>query len=184
MKIRSELQTTDLKASRNLDDCERALVLLEEVPRIDEQLFRIYWTVCLVFLRKTNEDLIHSDFVSFPQIKVHASQRFKELSDLVRKTPDETPFEECHIDYLIFERLMHLERNNVVHGEEPSYSLDTWTAFSDDGDFEFGDLYLTMSDIEKWGDWDCRDWIHEAIKWWRTELQRLVDLTNADTEAK
>ena len=40
-----------LKSSQILDDCQRSLDLLEQVADGDKQLFRIYWTFCLVSLR-------------------------------------------------------------------------------------------------------------------------------------
>ena len=39
-----------LKSIIILDDCQRSLDFLEKVPDGDKQLFRIYWTFCLVAL--------------------------------------------------------------------------------------------------------------------------------------
>ena len=44
-----------LKSLQVLDDCQRSLDLLEKVQDGDKQLFRIYWTFCLVFLRRVKD---------------------------------------------------------------------------------------------------------------------------------
>ena len=55
-----------LKSSQILDDCQRSLDLLDTVPDDDKQLFRIYWTFCLVALRRVKDALEKYDVVALP----------------------------------------------------------------------------------------------------------------------
>lgn len=62
------------------------------------------------------------------------------------------------LDYLIYHRLIHGERNIAVHEARQTYS-DPWTFLEPDGSFDLGDIYLPMGDSALRGDWDCRDWV-------------------------
>ncbi len=73
------------------------------------------------------------------------------------------------LDYLIYHRLIHGERNIAVHEARQTYS-NAWTFLGPDGAFDLGDIYLPMGDIDLWGDWDCRDWLKEGVDWWRKEI--------------
>lgn len=55
-----------LKSIIILDDCQRSLDFLEKVPDGDKQLFRIYWTFCLVALRRVKDALEKYDVLAFP----------------------------------------------------------------------------------------------------------------------
>ena len=162
-----------LKSSQILDDCQRSLDLLEAVPDGDNQLFRIYWTFCLVALRRVKDALEKYDVVAFPKIRSLYEQRKSELFVLKELYRKDTPFAKCSLDYLIYHRLIHGERNIVVHEVEQTYS-DPWTFLGPDGSFDLGDIYLPMGDIDLWGDWDCRDWIQQGIDWWKSEINALI----------
>jgi len=159
-------------AERTLADCERALGLLESVPSGDAQLFRIYWMSCLILLRKVNDDLLR-EANSNPRLKLYLSRRFLELQEIVNKTDPSALFSACSLDYLIFERFLRMERNRAAHEVSEPYSLEPWECVVDKINFNLGDLYLTMGDLEYWGDWDCRDWVLEGIKWWRAEIESI-----------
>jgi len=73
------------------------------------------------------------------------------------------------LDYLIYHRLIHGERNIAVHEARQTYS-NPWTFLEPDGAFDLGDIYRPMGDSDLWGDWDCRDWLKEGIDWWRKEI--------------
>lgn len=159
-----------LKSIQILDDCQRSLDLLENVPDGDKQLFRIYWTFCLVSLRRVKDALEKYDIVVFPKMRKTYEWRKSELFDLKRTYSKDTPFPDCPLDYLIYHRLIHGERNIAVHEVGQTYS-EPETYYGPDGVFNLGDIYLQMGDIDLWGDWDCRDWLKEAICWWRREIE-------------
>ena len=159
-----------LKSTQILDDCQRSLNLLESVPDGDKQLFRIYWTFCLVSLRRVKDALEKYDIVAFPKMHEPYERRKKELEDLGKHYHKDTPFKDCPLDFLIYHRLIHCERNITVHEAGQTYS-DSWTYYGPDGVFDLGDIYLPMGNLELWGDWDCRDWLKEAICWWRREIE-------------
>ena len=54
-------EKVQLMAIHVLDDCHRALQCMENVPDDDKQLFRIYWTFCLLALRSVEEVLLKYD---------------------------------------------------------------------------------------------------------------------------
>ena len=163
-----------LKSSQILDDCQRSLDLLEKVPDGDKQLFRIYWTFCLVALRNVEDALVKYDAKKCPELKDRLRKRHDQLSDLEKSYNKETPFSKCSLDYLIYHRLIHGERNVAVHEVKQSYS-DPWTFLGPDGSFDLGDTYLPMGDLDLWGDWDCRDWLQQGIDWWKKEIAELFD---------
>ena len=82
--------------------------------------------------------------------------RKAELFALNGKFNEDTPFAECPLDYLVYHRLIHGERNIAVHEVEQTYS-DPWTFLGPDGSFDLGDIYRPMGEMDLWGDWDCRD---------------------------
>lgn len=102
--------------------------------------------------------LTEYDIVAFPEMRESYERRKAELFALKDKFNKDTPFAECPLDYLIYHRLVHGERNIAVHEVEQTYS-DPWTFLGPDGAFDLGDIYLPMGDIDLWGDWDCRDWL-------------------------
>ena len=114
-----------LKSTQILNDCQRSLDLLEKVPDGDRQLFRIYWTFCLVALRRVRDALEKYDIVAFPEMREPYKRRKSELFALKGKFNKDTPFAECPLDYLIYHRLVHGERNIAVHEVEQTYS-DPW----------------------------------------------------------
>lgn len=158
-----------LKSSQILDDCQGSLDLLEKVPDGDKQLFRIYWTFCLVALRRVRDALEKYDIIAFPGMRESYERRKAELFALKDNFNKDTPFSESPLDYLIYHRLVHGERNIAVHEVEQTYS-DPWTSLGSDGSFDLGDTYLPMGDIDLGGDWDCRDWLKEGVDWWRKEI--------------
>ncbi len=159
----------NLKSTPILDDCQRSLALLEKVPDGDKQLFRIYWTFCLVALRRVQDALEKYDIVAFPEMREPYERRKTELRKLQDSYHKDTPFTECPLDYLIYHRLIHGERNIAVHEVRQTCS-DLWTFLGADGSFDLGDIYLPMGNSDLWGDWDCRDWVKEGIDWWRKEI--------------
>ena len=162
-----------LKSTQILDDCQRSLGLLENVPDGDKQLFRIYWTFCLVSLRRVVDALEKYDIVAFPEMRGPYERRKDELFALKRAYHKDTPFKDCPLDYLIYHRLIRGERNIAVHEAVQTYS-DPWSFHGPDGLFDLSDIYLPMGDIDLWGDWDCRDWLTEAIDWWRKEISEFM----------
>lgn len=158
-----------LKSIQILDDCRRSLDLLEQVPEGDKQLFRIYWTFCLVALRQVQDALEKYDIVAFPEMCESYERRKAELRKLQNSYHKDTPFAECSLDYLIYHQLIHGERNIAVHEVRQTYS-EPWAFFGPDGSFDLGDIYLPMGNIDLWGDWDCRDWVKKGIDWWRKEI--------------
>ena len=79
-----------LSVYRILTDCNRAYELLEQVTD-DEQLFRIYWLMCLALLR-TVEDVIEKvDAVDYPAIGKQWIIRKEQLKKLSREFSDK-PF--------------------------------------------------------------------------------------------
>ena len=170
-----------LKSLQILDDCQRSLDLLENVPDGDKQLFRIYWTFCLVSLRCVVDVLEKYDIVTFPAMHEPYERRKEELKELRNRYHGDTPFKDCPLDYLIYHRLIHGERNIAVHEAEQTYS-DPWSFHGPGGLFDLGDIYLPMDDIDLWGDWDCRDWVKEAIDWWQREIETFIATNKLKTE--
>lgn len=162
-----------LKSIKILSDCQRSLDLLEKVSDGDKQLFRIYWTFCLVSLRKVRDALEKYDIVAFLGMREPYERRKAELFALKDKFNRDTLFGECSLDYLIYHRLIHGERNIAVHEVEQTYS-DSWTYYGPDCLFDLGDIYLPMGNYDLWGDWDCRDWIQYGIDWWKSEINALI----------
>lgn len=174
----SELK--QLKSAQILDDCQRSLDLLEKVPDGDKQLFRIYWTFCLVSLRRVVDALEKYDIVAFPELREPYERRKDELFAIKGTYHKDTPFADCPLDYLIYHRLIHGERNIAVHEAEQTYS-DRWAFLGPGGPFDLGDTYLPMGDFDLWGDWDCRDWLQQGIDWWKHELLLLVGRKENDS---
>ena len=114
-----------LQSTQILDDCQRSLDLLEKVPDGDKQLFLIYWTFCLVSLRRVKDALEKYDIVAFPEMREPYERRMDELFALKDSYHKDTPFKECPLDYLIYHRLIHSERNIAVHEVNQTYS-DPW----------------------------------------------------------
>ncbi len=163
-----------LKSIKILDDCQRSLDLLEKVPDGDKQLFRIYWTFCLVALRHVKDALEKDDIVTYPEMRDRYERRKSELFALKNSFHKDTPFEECPLDYLIYHRLIHGERNIAVHEVKQTYA-DSWTYCGLDGTSDLGDIYLPMGNLALWGDWDCRDWLKQGIDWWRNEIELMCN---------
>lgn len=161
--------TQRFQASRILDDCQRTLDLLEDVPEGDKQLFRIYWTSCLVSLRHVQDIFEKYDIETFPAMRRPYERRKTELADLKQRYHSDTPFKDCPLDYLIYHRLIHGDREIAVSETEQSYP-GTWLLYGPNESLDLGDLYLPMGNVDFWGDWDCRDWLSEAIDWWRKEI--------------
>jgi hypothetical protein len=126
----SELK--QLKSAQILDDCQRSLDLLEKVPDGDKQLFRIYWTFCLVALRRVRDALEKYDVVAFPEMREPYEHRKDELFALKGTYHKDTPFKECPLDYLIYHWLIHGERNIAVREAEQTYS-DPWVFLGANG---------------------------------------------------
>ena len=144
------INSQQFKSTQILDDCQRSLDLLEKVPDGDKQLFRIYWMFCLVALRRVRDALEKYDIVAFPEIRESYERRKAELFALKDKFNKDTPFAECPLDYLIYYRLIHDERNIAVHEVEQTYS-DPWTFLGPDGSFDLGDTYRPMDDSDLCG---------------------------------
>lgn len=165
-----------LKASQLLDDCQRALELLETVPEGDAQLFRIYWTFCLVALRSVEDALIKSDAKQYPALMPLLKKRHAELEELKGQYSEDSKYEECDSeDYLVYHRLVRGERNSVVHEASQAYVDGMWMAVAPDSAVNMGNIYLPMWDFDKWGGDDCRDWLQRGIDWWRKEIVALVE---------
>lgn len=109
------------------------------------------------------------DIVAFPGMRESYERRKAELFALKDKFNKDTSFAECPLDYLIYHRLIHGERNIAVHEVEQTYS-DPWTFLGPNGLFDLGDIYLPMGDSNLLSDWDCRDWLKNGIDWWRKEI--------------
>lgn len=167
-----KLNLKDLEADGVLSDCERSLDLLEQVPEGDRQLFRIYWTYCLVCLRRMDDVLAEIDSLRFPLLGAQYKCRQKEL-DALKDLNKELPYEQCDRDYLIYWRFIRNERNKSAHKEGPT-SFETWTVIGEGLNFDLGDVYLPFSNIVMMGDHDCRDWLRDAIDWWREELRKMI----------
>ncbi len=120
------IDVQQLKSFKILHECQQSLDLLEQVPDGDKQLFRIYWMFCLVSLRQVNDALEKSDIVAHPKMREPYECRKDELFALKDLYHNDTPFTECSLDYLIYHRLIHGERNIAVHEAKQTYS-DSWT---------------------------------------------------------
>lgn len=113
--------------------------------------------------------LTEYDIVAFPEMRESYERRKSELFALEDNFNKDTPFAECPLDYLIYHRLVHGERNIAVHEVEQAYS-DPWTFLGPNGSFDLGDTYRQVGDIDHWGDWDCHDCLMEGIDWQRKEI--------------
>lgn len=168
-----------LKSSQILDDCQRSLDLLEKVPDGDKQLFRIYWTFCLVALRSVEDALVKYDAKMHPALKAPLKKRHDQLTSLKEKYPENVKYEECDSeDYLIYHRLIRGERNSAVHEAAQAYVDGMWSMVVDKGLVNWGNTYLPMWDSDKWGLDDCRDWMQRGIDWWRKEIKSLIECAN------
>lgn len=169
------MTVTELKATQVLNDCQRSLDSLESVPDGDAQLFRIFWTFCLVSLRSVEDALIKFDIKQFPMIKPRLEKRHAELMALKKVFSEKINYEDCdNEDYLIYHRLVHGERNSVVHDVSQSYVDGMWSLVGDKELVNWGNTYLPMWDFDKWGFDDCREWMQRGINWWRKELAELT----------
>ena len=158
-----------------LDDSPRSLDLLEQVPDGDKQLFRIYWTFCLVALRSVEDALVKCDIKTCPALKVPLKKRYAQLTALKAKYPEDVKYDECDSeDYLIYHRLIRGERNSAVHEASQAYVDGMWSMVEDKGLVNWGNTYLPMWDSDKWGLDDCRDWMQRGINWWRKEIESIV----------
>ena len=106
-------------------------------------------------------------------------ERFTELNALAKKYEFEK-YTDCPEDFLFWTRLFQLERNLIAHEYQFGYtncgtqiSVVASSAFDSCNYVVDANIYKPMDDIEMYGDWDCRDWIFNAIKWWENELMNL-----------
>ena len=165
-----------LKSTQILDDCQRSLDLLEKVPDGDKQLFRIYWTFCLVALRSVEDALVKYDAKKYPALNAPLKKRHAQLTVLKEKYPEDVKYDACDSeDYLIYYRLTRGERNSAVHEATQAYVDGMWSMVADKGLVNWGNTSLPMWDSDKWGLDDCRDWIQRGIDWWRKELEAIID---------
>ena len=172
-----------LKSTQVLDDCQRSLDLLEHVPDDDKQLFRIYWTFCLVSLRGVEDALINSDVKTYPALIPLLKKRHDELDSLKKIYTKDSKYDECDSeDYLIYHRLTRGERNSAVHEASQAYVDGMWSMAEDKGLVNWGNTYLPMWDSDKWGLDDCRDWMQRGINWWRKEINALLESINQLSE--
>ena len=166
---------SELKSTQILDDCQRSLDLLEKVPDGDKQLFRIYWTFCLVALRSVEDALKETDAKMYPEMMAPLKERYNQLMALKTQYPANIKYEECDSDdYLIYHRLIRGERNSAVHEASQAYVDGMWSMVADKGLVNWGNTYLPMWDFDKWGLDDCRDWMHRGIDGWRKEIESIA----------
>jgi len=114
-----------LKSTQILDDGQRSLDLLENVPYGDKQLVRIFWTFWLVSLRRVVNALEKFDIAAFLGLREPYERRKDEMFALKGTYRKDTPFKECPSDYLIYHQLIHGERNIAVH-EAERFFFDPW----------------------------------------------------------
>ena len=146
------------------------------MPDGDKQLFRIYWTFCLVALRSVEDALKNFDCKAHPELGQPLKKRHDELLSLEKKFSEETKYEECDSDdYLIYHRLIRGERNAAVHESAQGYVDGMWSCVADKGLINWGNTYLPMWNSDKWGFDDCRDWMQKGIDWWKIEIETLVE---------
>lgn len=169
------ISVNNLKSTQILNDCQRSLDLLEKVPDGDKQLFRIYWTFCLVALRSVEDALVKCDAKMHPTLKAPLKKRYSQLMALKEKYPENVKYEECDSeDYLIYHRLIRGERNSAVHEAAQAYVDGMWSMVADKDLVNWGNTYLPMWDSDKWGLDDCRDWMQRGIDWWRKEIESIA----------
>lgn len=169
------ISVNNLKSTQILNDCQRSLDLLENVPDGDKQLFRIYWTFCLVALRSVEDALKETDAKMYPEMMVPLKERYNQLMALKTQYPANIKYEECDSDdYLIYHRLIRGERNSAVHEASQAYVDGMWSMVADKGLVNWGNTYLPMWDFDKWGLDDCRDWMQRGIDWWRKEIESIA----------
>lgn len=171
------MDIAELKATQVLDDCQRALNCMENVPDEDKQLFRIHWTFCLLALRSVEEVLLKHDVQQYPAIKPLWTKRRAELVALKRQYGEQTSYDECGSDdYLAYHRLIHGEQNDACfYDVTPPYVDEMWGMVDQVHAVNWGNTYLPMADTEKWGMDDCREWLQRGIDWWRKEIAALVE---------
>ena len=92
------ISVNNLKSSQILNDCQRSLDLLENVPDGDKQLFRIYWTFCLVALRSVEDALKETDAKMYPEMMAPLKERYNQLMALKTQYPANIKYEECDSD--------------------------------------------------------------------------------------
>ena len=168
--------TLPLKATQVLDDCQRAVECLENVPHTDKQLFRIYWTFCLLALRSVEEVILKYDAQQYPTIQTLWPKRRAELDALKQEYSEQTSYDECESDdYLVYHRFIHGEQNaDCFYGDLPSYVDEMWVMVDQEHAVNWENTYLPMVDTEKWGGDDCREWVQRGIDWWRKEIAKLI----------
>lgn len=169
-----------LKSYNLLKDIGRAVDLLEEVTG-DEQLFRLYWLLCLTLLA-TAIDVLNKDVKKYPEIHKIWKRRRNSLDMLMKKYKNKE-YSDCPEDFVYWCRLFHIERNNIIHEYSEGFcdkdeSLHLCATCNDVFDEEdilnSKDIYRPMGSFEQFGDTDCRDFIRGGLDWWEHEISSLV----------
>lgn len=163
-----------LRAYKALEDAKRAHELLEQVND-DEQLFRIYWFSCIGLLRSVSEVLQNEAKIN-STLKQIWGKRFNELQDLAKKYKRDE-LDEYTEDFLIWTCFLKFERDKATHHHTFGYAKQNFLIGPPievyDQEWLDTNIYRPMGDIDTYGDKDCRDWIFDAIRWWKRELDNL-----------
>ena len=178
-----------LKSHILLRDIARAIDLLEDVTK-DEQLFRLYWFLCLSLLA-TAEDVLNKDVKQYPEMHETWKNRRNELNSMIKHYV-RVGYSQCPNDFIYWCRLFHGERNNLIHEYIDGFSHDednlhlcaSPNDIYDEDDFlNDKDLYRPMGNYDEFGDMDCRDFVTGGLQWWEHEISTLVH-TFLCTESK
>ena len=169
-----------LKSYGLLKDIDRAYELLEAVTE-DEQLFRLYWFLCLSLLA-TASDVLFNDVKQYPEMYGICEKRLNVLNKMSETYKDEE-YAKCPEDFIYWRRLFHQERNNLIHEYSEGFcdkneNLHLCAICNDvfDGDdiLNNKDIYRPMGSFEQFGDIDCRDFIRGGLDWWECEISSVV----------
>ncbi|MBN9493787.1 hypothetical protein J0H33_10645 [bacterium] len=151
-----------LRARFVLDDCRRALEMLEDEE--DEHRWRVLWVAAVVLLRTVGDVLHKVDSRGNPRLAVQAATAFDRWKQ--RAYGDD-----------IFQDFIKKERDKVVHLYELNvYDSDTIAVAADSGSADLlgGNLYRPIVD-GVWEGEDARDVLQAAIDWWDRELAVIED---------
>lgn len=142
-------------AKQVLDDLCHAADLIDTTD--DPRTFRVLWVASLTLCRSIGSVLA------------------RDPHDVVRSVSGKY-FNEWKVDpCCIFNTFINLERNNIVHEGQQGYELGSQLFVVGGGSslqvIDLGDdlLYVPFAD-DNHGDLDVRDWLRDAIVWWREQL--------------
>jgi hypothetical protein len=156
------MKLMELVSRRVLSDAQRAWQLLEDEE--DPEIFRIYWVAAITLCRSVGQVLDKVDCRNHPEISDHQ----RRLWTSRKNEAIFSEFIDAERNALLKEYIWNFNNGSIglvalEQGQEPSFHV-------------LGEnLFCPIRDGKYAGE-DCRDILHDALKWWDSFLAEIETL--------